>query len=104
MCDHDRCPFLDFPTGKAPKFGAEIRPFRVAHGVGTFDEDCSEPLVAFASPPTLALAGTLIVPWADLGPGAEMLGGGKPRHLDANFQIPPELVVKSQTVDIVEVI
>jgi hypothetical protein len=85
VCDHDRCSLLAFPTGKPTKFGAEIRPFRVARSVGTFDEDRPEPLVAFAGPPTLALPGTLIVPWADLGPGAEMLGGGKPRHLDANF-------------------
>src|SRR5262249_39562152 len=79
--DHDRRPFLAFPTGKATKFGAEIRLFGVACGVGTFDEDRPEPLVAFAGPTTLALPGTFIIPWTDLGPGAEMLGGGKPRHL-----------------------
>src|SRR5215471_6667597 len=45
-----------------------------------------EPLIPFPGPPTLALAGTLIVPWADLGPRAEMLGGGKPRHLDPDFR------------------
>ena len=85
VCDHDRRPFLAFSTGKATKFGAAIRPFGVACGVGTFDEDRPEPLVAFAGPPTLALAGTLIVPGADLGPGAEMLGRGKPRHIDTKF-------------------
>jgi hypothetical protein len=37
--DHDRRPFLAFPTGKATKFGAEIRLFGVACGVGTCDED-----------------------------------------------------------------
>jgi hypothetical protein len=54
VCDHDGGTFLAFPTGKATKFGAEIRPFRVACCMGTFDEDCPEPLVAFAGPPTLA--------------------------------------------------
>ena len=58
--DHDRGPFLAFPTGKPAKFGAEIRPFCVARGVRTFDEDRPEPFVAFASPPTLALASTLM--------------------------------------------
>src|SRR4030095_13678771 len=58
----------------------------MARCMGTFDEERPEPLVAFAGPPTLALAGALIVPRADLGPGAEMLGRGKPRHLDANFR------------------
>src|SRR5262249_34912935 len=83
--DHDCRPFLAFPTGKPTKFGAEIRPFRVTRCMGTFDEGRPEPFVALASPTTLALASTLIVPWADLGPGAQMLGGGKPRHIDPNF-------------------
>ena len=78
MCDHDSGAFLAFSTGKPTKFGAEIRPLRVARGVGTFDEDRPEPLIAFAGPTALALPGTLIVPGADLGPGAEMLGRGKP--------------------------
>ena len=86
MGDYDGCPLLALPTGKPTECGAEIRPFRVARGVGTFDEDGPEPLVAFASPPTLALPATLLVPWADFGPGAEMLGRGKPRHLDADFR------------------
>jgi len=86
VCDHDGCAFLAFPTGKPTKFSAEIRPFRVARGVRTFDEDRPQPLVAFAGPPAFALPGTLIVPRADLGPGAEMLGGGKPRHIDPNFR------------------
>ena len=73
--DHDRRPFLAFPTGKATEFGPEIRPFGVACGVGTFDEDNPEPLVAFAGPTTLALPGTFIIPWTDLGSGAEMLCG-----------------------------
>ena len=77
---------LAFPTGKPTKFGAEIRPFRVARGVRTFDEDRPQPLVALTGPPTLALARTLIVPRADLGPGAEVLGRGKPRHIDADFR------------------
>src|SRR5215471_18321591 len=83
--DHHGCPLLAFPTGKPAKFGPEICLFGVARRMGTFDEECPEPLVAFAGPPTLALASTLIVPRAELGPGAEMLRGGKPGHLDPNF-------------------
>jgi hypothetical protein len=86
VCHHDRRSLLAFPTGKPTTFGAEIRPLRVARGVRTCDEDRPEPLVTFAGPPTLALAGTLIVARADLGPGAEMLGRGKPRHVDADFR------------------
>src|SRR5215831_11197052 len=84
--DHHGCPLLAFPTSKPAKFGPEICLFGVAHRMGTFDEECPEPLVAFAGPPTLTLASTLIVPWAELGPGTEMLGRGKPRHLDADFR------------------
>jgi len=60
--DHDGSPLFPFPTGKPAKFGPKIRLFGVARGVRTFDEDRPEPLVAFAGPTTLALAGTLIVP------------------------------------------
>jgi hypothetical protein len=67
--DHHGCPLLAFPTGKPAKFGPEIGLFGVARRMGTFDEEGPEPLVAFAGPPTLALAGTLIVPRAELGPG-----------------------------------
>src|SRR5262249_62117375 len=74
--DHDRRPFLAFPTGKATKFGPEIRLFGVACGVGTFDEDRTEQLVAFAGPPTLALPGSFLIPGADLGPGKARLGRG----------------------------
>src|SRR5205085_3089854 len=86
VCDHDGGSLLAFPTGKPTKFGAEIRPFRVARGVRTFDKDRPEPLIAFAGPPALALPGTLIVARADFGPGAEMLGRGKPRHINADFR------------------
>ena len=61
--DHNCRPFLVFPTGKAAEFGAESGLFGMARCVGTCDEDRPEPLVAFAGVPTLALAGTLIVPW-----------------------------------------
>jgi hypothetical protein len=84
--DHDRRPLLAFPAGKPAKFGAEIRPVRVARGVRTFDEDCPEPLIPFAGPPTPALASTLIVPWAYLGPRTEMLRGRKLRHIDPYFR------------------
>ena len=84
--DHDCSPLFAFATGKPAKLGPEIGPFGMARGMGTFDEERPEPLVAFAGPTTLALAGALIVPRADLGPGAEMLGGGKPRHIDADFR------------------
>src|SRR5262245_26729457 len=72
--DYHGCPLRAFPTGKPTKCGAEIRPFRGARGMGTCDEECPEPLVAFAGPSTLALAGTLMVPRAELGPGTERLG------------------------------
>ena len=62
VCDHDCRTLLAFPTGKPAKFGAEMRPFRMARRMRTCDEDRPEPLVAFAGPTTLALAGTLIVP------------------------------------------
>jgi hypothetical protein len=84
--DHDGRLLFPFPASEPAKFGPEICLFGMARCMGTFDEDCPEPLIALAGPPTLALAGTLIVPWADLGPGAKVLGGGKPRHLDANFR------------------
>src|SRR5262245_38934089 len=83
--DHDGRRLFPFPTDKPAKCGAEIRPVRVAYRMGTCDEDCPEPLVACASPPTLALARTLVVARAELGPGAERLRGGNPRHLDATF-------------------
>src|SRR5262249_34930381 len=83
--DHHGCSLLTFPTGKPAKFGPEICLFGVARGVRPFDGECPEPLVAFTGPATLALAGTLIVPRAELGPGAEMLRRGKPGHLDPNF-------------------
>ena len=84
--DHDGRLLFPFPARKSAKFGPEIGLFGVARGMGTCDEDGPEPLIALAGPPTLALAGTLMVPGADLGPGAEVLGGRKPRHLDANFR------------------
>src|SRR5215831_15662403 len=56
MRDHHGGPWRAFPTGKPAKCGAEIRPFRVARRMGTCDEECPEPLVAFAGPPSLALA------------------------------------------------
>src|SRR5215831_2672907 len=78
--DHDCRLLFPFPARKPAKFGPEICLFGVARGMGTFDEECPEPFIALAGPPTFALARTLIVPGADLGPGAEVLRGGKPRH------------------------
>src|SRR5215831_19755483 len=75
--NHDGRLLFPFPARKPAKCGPEIGPFRVARGMGTCDEECPEPLIALAGPPTFALAGTLMVPGADLGPEAEVLRGGK---------------------------
>jgi hypothetical protein len=58
--NHDCSLLFAFATGKSAKCGPELRRFGVARGVSTFDEDRSEPFVAFAGPPTLTLASTPI--------------------------------------------
>src|SRR5262245_21605452 len=83
---HNRCLFLAFPTGKAAKFGPEVRPFRMARCMRTFHEDCPKPLIPFTRAATFTLARTLIIAWAELRARAEMLGRGKPCHIHANFR------------------
>src|SRR6266446_1920024 len=64
---------------------AEIGPPAAAGTPAALDQQRLEPAVALAGLTRLPLAGTLIVPGADAGPGGQMGGGGKATHVRADL-------------------
>ena len=53
---------------------------------GRLCEDAAKPAISFTDRSAFSLAGTLVVTRANAGPGSQVLGGRKLRHVGTNFR------------------
>src|SRR5258708_8791115 len=76
---------LAAPTSHVVVEGRQIIVFGMGNGPRDFKQDGSQVRIPFGGLATEPLAPTLLVPWADPGPGGEMFVGSKARHVRANL-------------------
>src|SRR5215469_15416909 len=67
------------------KLCLEIAGFLAGRGRGALNEGGLEPSGAFAHPGRAPLAGTLVVPRTQAGPGDQVRGGREAAHVAADF-------------------
>jgi hypothetical protein len=77
--------FFAAPGLDPQELGAQVRVLRAHGGPGAGDE-CLQPGPALADARGAALAGALVVPRAQAGPGNEVAGAREARHVDADLR------------------